>query len=241
MSYFYNELRKLKGTLVVVLGLVAPLLVAFLLLVIIMRQPVMTWRDALSGACGLWAYFVMPMSVTALSALIAQIEHGPRAWDHILALPVARWKIFAAKSAVVLLIVALMSAVLLGELRVAGWLVEMVRPDKVPTGAFAWTTTARMLAGIWAASLLMTGLQLWVALRFRSFVAPLTLGISGTFFSVAAFGAKEAIYLPWVMPVSVVANWVEHPNRVLLALEMGAGGGLVILALMTLHLSRKEA
>ena len=240
MAYFYNELRKLKGTLVVVLALVAPALVAFLLLVICARQPVMTWANALSGGVGLWAYFVMPMSVTALTALVAQIEHGPRAWDHILALPVARWKIFAAKGAVVLLVVAVMSALLLVELRITGWLVALWWPAKLPTGAFTWLTTAKMLTCVWGASFLMTTLQLWVALRFRSFVAPLTLGISGTFFSVAAFGAKEAIFLPWVMPVSIVANWLEHPQRVWLAMEMGVIGGLVMLALMTIHMSRVE-
>ena len=41
----------------------------------------------------IWAFFMLPMSVTALTALVAHMEHGPRAWDHLRALPVPRWQL----------------------------------------------------------------------------------------------------------------------------------------------------
>ena len=56
---------------------------------------------------GLWRRHVL--SVTALTALVAHMEHGPRAWDHRRALPVARWKLYAAKAISVIVVVAAIS------------------------------------------------------------------------------------------------------------------------------------
>jgi ABC-2 type transport system permease protein len=64
------------------------------------------------------------------------------------------------------------------------------------------------------------------------------LGLSGTFFAVAAFGAKETVFMPWVMPVSIIA---ADGSRAPLALALGVGGGLVTCLLMMAHLSRREA
>jgi drug/metabolite transporter (DMT)-like permease len=55
---------------------------------------------------------MLPMSVTALTALVAHTEHGPRSWDHLRALPVPRWHLYAAKAVCVLGVVAAMSALL---------------------------------------------------------------------------------------------------------------------------------
>jgi hypothetical protein len=238
LTMLFVEIRKLKGSLVVLLCLVAPTLVAILLGVICVRQPRLNWHDAVQGGTGLWAYFVMPLTVTALGILLAQIEHIPRAWDHILALPIPRWRLFAAKGIVIMLLIGLMSVLLGLEIRLVGALVQAWIPKKVPAGDFPWALEADFLGCMWGASLFMAMIQLWVALCFRSFVAPLVLGLSGTFFAVAAFGAKETVYMPWVMPVSIVAG---DPARATLALQLGLGGGILTCLMMMLHLSRRDA
>jgi len=238
LTNLFVEFRKLKGSLVLVLCLVAPSLVAVLLGVICVRQPVMTWHDAMQGGTGLWAYFVMPLTTTALGILVAQIEHGPRAWDHLLALPIQRWRLFAAKGIVVMLLIGSMCVLLGLEFRLVGLLGQELLPRKVPTGTFPWALQAKYLGSMWGASLFMAMLELWVAWRYRSFVPALTLGLSGTFFAVAAFGAKETVYIPWVMPVSIVAG---DPSRAVLALRLGVAGGMITSLLMIWHLSRREA
>lgn len=238
LTTLFIEFRKLKGALVVPLCLVAPTLVAVLLAVVLIRQPRMSWANLLNGGTGLWAYFVMPMAVTALSILLAQIEHGPRTWDHLLALPIPRWRLFAAKGLVIMSLIGVMSVLLAVELRLVSFAALAFAPGKVPTGAFRWGLAARLLASMWGASLFMAMIQLWVALRFRSFIAPLTLGVSGTFFAVAAFGAKETVFVPWVMPVSIAAG---DPARAALALQLGLAGGGVTLLLMMWRMSRREA
>jgi hypothetical protein len=67
------------------------------------------WEMWTQSSTGIWAFFMLPMSVTALTALVAHMEHGPRAWDHLRALPVARWKLYAAKAICVMAVVAAMS------------------------------------------------------------------------------------------------------------------------------------
>lgn len=238
LTTLYVEARKLKGSLVVALSLIAPTLVAVLLGVILLRLKVQGWEPNITGATGLWAYFVMPMTVTALCILVAQIEHGPRAWDHLLALPVPRWRLFAAKGIVVMALLAGMSVLLALEIRFTGWLIETLVPAKAPTGGFSWPLTIKTLSAMWGASLFMAMIELWVALRFRNFVAPMAVGLSGTFFAVAAFGAPETTFVPWVMPVSVIAG--DHARHVL-AVTLGVGGGLATLLLMMFSLSRREA
>ncbi len=238
LTDLFIEIRKLKGSLVIALAFVAPTLAAVLLGIVCIRQPRMTWHNGMMGTTGLWAYFIMPMTVTALSVLVAQIEHGPRAWDHILSLPVGRWRIFAAKGLLIMLLTAAISLILAIEIRLVAAIVSWLIPAKVPTGPYPWGQCVRLLAMMWGASLCMVMIQLWIALRFKSFVAPLTTGLAGTFFAVAAFGAKETIVIPWVMPVSVIAR---NGDSAVLALELGVIGGLIVFVLMTLHLSRKEA
>ncbi len=238
LTLLFVELRKLKGSLVVILCLAAPTVVTAFLGLMALRMAPMSWTEAVSNATGLWAFFMLPMTITALSILLAQVEHGPRAWDHILALPIPRWRLFAAKAVVMMLLVGLMSLLLLVETRLVGVLVAKIAPAKAFAGAFPWRQTLEVLGAMWGAAWFMGMLQLWTAIRFRSFVAPMALGLGGTFVAVAASGAKEAIFVPWAMPVAILAN---QGARSLLAFELGVAGGIVTLLLMLLHLSRREA
>ena len=63
------------------------------------------WPAFALNCAALWSFFMLPMTVTALTVLTAQLEHGPKFWNHLLALPVARWRLYAAKAAVVMLLV----------------------------------------------------------------------------------------------------------------------------------------
>ena len=123
-----------------------------------------------------WAFAMLPMTVTALSVLMAQMEHGPRTWDHVLAIPGGRRRIFLAKALVMMALVAIMS-VFVGAMLIAGS--EIMAAVKPVTGQLDHTALAVTLSKMFLASGLMCVLQLWTALAFRSFVPPLVLGIDG--------------------------------------------------------------
>lgn len=238
LAALFVEAKKLNRSLAAVLAVIAPTLIAVFTFFMLLRgtkpQPWDMWM--VSGA-GIWAYFMLPMSVTALTALVAHMEHGPRSWDHLRALPVARWTLYAAKAICVLAVVALMSAAVFVLQLAAVKLAVAIKPELAPTGPFAAAVYLGALAKMFAAGLLMIVIQLWVALRYASFVPALAIGIGGTFFSVVVTSAKQGVYFPWQMPVNMLAT---EAWRVETALTLGGVGGLVCLIAMLVHLSRRE-
>ncbi|WP_428149467.1 ABC transporter permease [Brevundimonas sp.] len=232
------ELRKLNRSLAAVLGIAAPSLIAVFAFFMVLRgsepQP---WRMWMVSSIGIWSFFMLPMSVTALTALVAHMEHGPKSWDHLRSLPLPRWRLYAAKAVMVLAVVGIMSLLTLVLTWGAVMLAVAIRPDLTPTAPLEVGLYAATMGKVFLASILMVAIQLWIALRFASFVPALVVGIGGTFFSVVATSAKQGVFFPWQMPINMLATeaWRVHT-----ALGLGCGLGLVVLALATAHLSRRE-
>ena len=232
------EARKLNRSLAALLAVAAPSLIAIFLFFNMLRgEKAMPWEMWMQSSTGVWAFFMLPMSVTALTALVAHMEHGPRAWDHLRALPVARWKIYAAKAICVIAIVATMSLLNLALSFGAVTAAVAIKPVLAPTGALDMAAQVLMVGKVAAAGTLLTAIQLWIALRFASFVPALAVGIGGTFFSVVATSAKQGVFFPWQMPVNMLATEAWRVNT---ALTLGAGVGTVVLLLAIAHLSRRE-
>ena len=232
------EARKLNRSLAAVLAVAAPSLIAIFVFFNMLRgKEAAPWDMWMVNASAIWAFFMLPMSVTALTALTAHMEHGPKTWDHLFALPVARWRILTAKVVAVVTVVAAMSVMLFGLAWLAGQTGGWLRPEVAARGAFPAADFASKLALILAAGLLLIAVQLWTALRFRSFVPGLVLGIGGTFFAVVATGAKEGVFLPWQMPINMMGT---DPARVQMALALGSIGGVVAMLAMIVHLSHRD-
>jgi ABC-2 type transport system permease protein len=234
--FLFAEFLKLRRSLALLLVASAPLFVAGICLLIGVHneKPFALDRYSMS-ASALWAFAMLPMSVTALSVLMAQMEHGPKTWDHFLALPGARRWLFPAKALAMMIFVVGMTAWLYVLLLIGAWLGAQIHPV---TGAFDAPNVRLVLMKMTAASLLLCVIQLWTALRFRSFVPPLVLGITGTFVSVAAAGAREGAYFPWLMPLHMLSTEADMQR---MAMWIGCGGGIVAMAVMLADLSRREA
>ena len=236
VRFLAAEVLKLRRSLVMLLCLAAPALVAVIAVLIGIRtgKAVPMLNYAQTGAA-FWAFAMLPLSLTALSVLMAQMEHGPKSWDHLLALPGARRWLFLAKAVVMIALDAAMTLLLLVLLVGGAWLLPVFKPI---TGAFDLAGTAILLGKMFLASILMAVIQLWAALRFRSFVPPLVLGILGTFISVAAASAREGAYFPWLMPLHMLST---DPAMASLALQIGGLGGVLALMVMLVDLGRREA
>jgi len=234
-SYVITEILKLRRSLVLLLCVAAPLCVAIICVLIALRSkgPVELDRYWQTGAA-FWAFAMLPMAVTALSVLLAQMEHGPRTWDHILAIPGARRRIFLAKMLVMIALVAIITT-LVGGMLIGG--AEIVAWFKPITSSLDRAKLALTLWKMLLASGLMCVIQMWMALAFRSFVPPLVLGIMGTFVSVAAAAAREGAYFPWLMPLHIRST---EPAMERVGLQIGGFGGLVAVARMLLHLQQRE-
>ncbi len=232
------EARKLNRSLAALLAVAAPSLIALFTFFNMLRgKEAAPWDMWMISACGIWAFFMLPMSVTALTALVAHMEHGPKSWDHLRALPLPRWRIYAAKAVCVLAVVALMSAAVLVMTWGAVALAAAIKPQLQPVGPFELAKYAAVMGRMFGAAVLMIAIQLWVALRWASFVPALAVGIGGTFFSVVATSAKQGVFFPWQMPVNMLA---ADAWRAQTALGLGLGLGTVAMAAALIHLSRRE-
>ena len=232
------EAYKLRRSLALLLATVAPLLITVFLFFNMLRiEKARPWEMSLQSSAGIWAFFMLPMSVTALTALVAHAEHGPRSWDHLLALPLPRWHLYAAKAVCVLGVVAAMSLWLAILTLLAVDLVGTIKPAVAATGPLDTLAYLQMLGRVFLSAWLLVAVQLWIALRCASFVPALAVGIGGTFFAVVATSAKIGVVLPWQIPVNQLAS---DPARAQLALLLGCIGGCIAFAAMLRHLGQRE-
>lgn len=232
------ELRKLYRSQAFLLAMAGPSLIAVLTFFMVLRgRRVPAWDMIMQNGSGVWAIFMLPMMVTALTALVAHMEHAPRAWDHLRSLPTPRWRIYAAKAICVLALVVIMTCLNVLLAWSSASAAALLKPAAAPSGTLDWAKLALLNLKVMTAAILLITIQLWTALRFSSFVPALGLGIGGTFFSVMATRAKAGAFLPWLMPVNVMA---PEAWRVETALALGGGLGAVVLVLAVLHLARRE-
>lgn len=112
-----------------------------------------------------------------------------------------------------------------------------VIPEASATGDPQLGETFVSLVLMNGAGLAMIVVQLWVALRFKSFAIPLMLGIVGTFLALAIRAAKKAIFLPWLAPAYTFT--ITEPASLAVVI-FGYVGGFLLIPLMVWHLSRHE-
>lgn len=231
------EFSKLHGSLALLLCIAAPVFVAVLMaLMFIRREGNQPWEIYLLSHAAVWGYFMLPMTVTALTVLLAQMEHGPRTWNHLLALPLPRMHVYLAKLATAMLLCAAMTLALAVLAPALGHVADAVVPAGALTGPSALERFAGVLARMYASAWLLVAVQLWVALRWRSFVPPLVVGIGGTFVAVAASGSDLGPYFPWLIPTNALAS---EPAAAATALFVGIVGGAACSAAMVMDLRRR--
>lgn len=237
ITLVFTELQKLRGSLALLVAVAAPALPGLLvMLALVSNDRPATWTDTYRFALPLWALFLAPMVVAAFTALTAQIEHRGHGWDHLLALPIARWQIFAAKIVVTLAAVVLMTVLVLAFASL-GTLLGGAMGTGVPEETFPWAKLAQQGMLMTASMITLVAIQLWVALRFASFVVPLVVGIGGTLVALAVMMTRteQAEWFPWVLPFNTLV--APAPERYAM---IGLFTGLTILAAMMPVLARHQ-
>jgi ABC-2 type transport system permease protein len=237
IALVFTELQKLKGSLALLVAVAAPALPGLLvMLALLSNDRAASWTDTYRFALPLWALFLAPMVIAAFTALTAQIEHRGHGWDHLLSLPIARWRIFAAKIIVTFAAFAVMTALVLGFASLGTLLGGAMGPG-VPEEAFPWAKLMEQGALMTASMTTLVAIQLWVALRFANFVVPLVVGIGGTLVALAVriTRTQQADWFPWVLPFNTLV--MPTPERYAM---VGLFIGMAILAAMAPALARHQ-
>ena len=232
------ELLKLRRSLVLLVTFAAPLCVlAFAAIALGTRTGVVKWERYLDEGLAMWSFFMLPMSVTAVTTLLAQLEHGSRMWNHLLALPARRATLYGTKAVVAGLLLLAMQVFVYVGLYAVGYAVGAVLPERAPVGDRQYDDMAIGMAAMAIGAIPMVLLQLWVALRWGSFVVPLVVGILGTFFALVITASGVSVYIPWLL--QIYATMWPRPDGVI-GVYAGLAGGAIILAAMMWDLGRRD-
>lgn len=232
------EALKLRRSLVLLLTVAAPLcVIAFAAIALATRPADVKWERYLDEGLAMWSFFMLPMSVTALTILLAQLEHGSKMWNHLFALPVRRWSLFLTKFAVAVALVIAMQILVYVGLYAVGFAVGRAIPAQHLSGDRQYDDMAWGMARMVVGALPMIAIQLWIALASRGFVLPLIVGILGTFFALVVTASGVTVYLPWLLQIWALL-WPKPAG--VAALWVGAIGGMAALIVMLAHLSVRE-
>ncbi|MEO1039500.1 MAG: ABC transporter permease [Pseudomonadota bacterium] len=237
-AVFLAEMIKLRRSLVLLLIISIPLMMAIMLAAAVATDNAPDdWTRLTMSFTAVWAYLLMPLAATALTALMAHLEHGPKGWSFMLALPAPKWSVFAAKALLAACIMALICVLIALALPLGAWAGALIAPTNALDGAPPAGLIASLLSRMWLAGLLALAIQFAVAMAFSSFAAPVVLGMLGVFVSVVATSAKAGIYFPWLLAVNVLAS---TPERALQAVLTGGIGGVLVFALTCWWLARRD-
>ena len=238
------ELLKVKRTLALWMVFVAPLVVLslqFLLLwqrgeAPISRYSSNPWVVIHLSTFNLYAVGMLPLFITLETALLAGIEHGPKAWKQLFALPVPRATIVTAKMLVTAAMIAMSCIVLVFGTVLCGYALAAIFPQvdfsSGPPWSDLWTGAVSMFLASW----LILVLHAWVALRWPSFAFASGFGMSATVGIALIASSKYWKIYPWALPVHA-AGGSQFAG---LALTLGAFGGLAFAVVACWDLARRD-
>ena len=235
---FQMELTKLKGSLILLLAAGPPFMMAVMIPAVMLtgNAPEDWPMLAMSGAA-IWAYLLMPLTATALTALAAGLEHQSSGWTWTLAQPAPKALIFAAKALVCALLMALISAGIGMAIIAGGLIAGALSSEAVLAGEPPFVFLALLLGRMWLASLFALAIQFAVAHAFKAFAVPIVVGIGGTFVAVVATSAQAGVYFPWLLAVNMLASDAARADQALLT---GAAGGFAVFAASCVWLARRD-
>lgn len=198
----------------------------------------------------LWCFVVLPLFVSLETALLAGVEHRDSNWKHLFALPVPRWTIYAAKLLVAVGLVCLTSLELALGIVGQGWIILKLRPDLGLTYPIPWGLIWGRAFAILPSAFLMLAVQMWVAVRWRSFMVPIGVGVGSTAVTImllrtlknaasTPYGPVLASVFPWSLPYVTISPEATAGLRHMAFLG-GTVGGVLVAALGCWDASRRD-
>jgi lantibiotic transport system permease protein len=238
---------KMRRTLALALAFVAPLSVSLLEFGMSVQYGPAglngyddPWLWLFQSNLVIWSLIMLPLFITLETALLANMEHNNRMWKKLFSLPVPRWMTIAAKQISALLLIALSCLVLWALTLLMGFVLQMIDPAYGLTGTPPWLSLLGYTGLVFLASWLIIGIQMWVGLNWKSFVVASSFGIIATVTGMMVINSETfGPYYPWALP-GLVGNQFNEGIVQWPQVWFGLIGGIVILVLTNLHLSRKQ-
>ena len=210
------EKIKIQNTLVLWLSFFAPLFVVLVAFVAAWADGdkfygpgINPWINFSGHVLVGWALFVFPIYVSLQSALYAAIEHQNQTFAYLYSLPVPRWSVYAGKLLILSGLITLSHLALYGFAEAAGWLLGVFRP-----GYGFQSYSMHMVLSKASALMLLAGggmivIQLYLSIRFTSFIVPAGIGLFATMAGAISRGFEVSEASPYLWPICFLNNSLE--------------------------------
>ncbi len=248
MSYFSRalsaEFLKTKRTLVLWTTLAAPLVVDGMYFFALMNNrsaPVegrTEWESLIMSVNSMWVILMLPLFITLMTALLAQMEHGEKQWKHWFALPIPRWSIYSAKWITGLSLAWIGTMLLEFGAVLIGLVGPMIRPDLDFSTPIPWMLLVKNTALISLTITLVYSLHTWIAERSHSFTLAVGIGMSAAVMNILVMNSERwSKVFPWTLPVHVLDTESTYLPQALL---IGITGGVLLALLGCWDVTRRD-
>jgi hypothetical protein len=152
------------------------------------------WKQAWESM----ALMILPFTSMLIVSLIAQIEDRDNAWKQVHAAPVPLPVIFVAKLMVIVALAGIMLVAHTGALYASAVVPAIILPAvSAPSQPFPLLAFMRRNLDFLVDALPIVAIQYALALRFRSFVAPLAIGMALWILSIATLSWTYNYLVPY--------------------------------------------
>jgi hypothetical protein len=152
------------------------------------------WRQA----CESLAVLILPLAVMLLVSLITQIEDRNNAWKQVHAAPLPLPVIYLAKLTVILVLVAALILLHTAAIYAAAVVPAVVLPNvSWPGQPFPLLAFVTRDVDFFIDTLPIVAIQYGLALRFRTFVAPLAIGMAMWILSIGTISWSYNYLIPY--------------------------------------------
>jgi len=144
------------------------------------------------------ALMILPLAAMLLVSLITQIEDRNNGWKQVHAAPVPLAAIFLAKLTVILTLLAGLIVLFTGAIYLAGILPAVLLPSvHAPPRAFPLAAFLKRDLDFFVDTMPIVAVQYLLALRFRTFLAPLAIGMALWIFSIGTISWYYNFVIPY--------------------------------------------
>jgi len=162
--------------------------------------------------------FLLPMYIILVSTLITQIEYKNNAWKQVFASPQSLGTIFFSKFVTIHFMIVFCFLLFNFFMIVSALFANVVNPKHgFLDHSIDWQYLLRLNGRIYLSILGISAIQYWLSLRFKSFIAPVGIGLALLIGSVIAIinQWKHVYKIPYAFP-SLTFDALQKPGRPLL-------------------------
>lgn len=235
------EILKLRRSLPLLLMFACPLLVVLLTTGIAFKSNASFmahpdfWKRFWLGNLALWSYFMLPLYIALITALLNGNEHRNQAWRLLLTLPITRRELYLTKAALAWGCAIGANLALGMFVALAAGLILLLTPTSGDPFAFPFLLA---LAKTALTCLPVVLIQYAISWRVPNIVFPLAVGICATM-GIAQLGNSDYwVYYPW--SYSLMSSNAGSEATQQLALLLAAAVGAALLALTTYRAGKGE-